>query len=281
MVKAYYLGALAPPEAALYAFGAVILWRERRAPRWKLYVLILAVLVSVTYAAYLVGSARGYGNVVTVLVLALGGIAVVALAAMYWTAWPAGRNGDTASIIVTAACLLFVPVVAVVSVVSSDLGAFSTPFQTATLTTATTTSPQVFQSHGAVIAQHFSGPMFDGPIAQVVDTANSAAPLIMVIRREFLPIGGYSGSLPSPTLSELKHLVDTHQVSEIVVPVMPAGSDPRTAWVRRSCRSLSVTNSGHGVSIGTYRLPQLSAHTSIHQVGAEVDVTAHSHSNVP
>jgi 4-amino-4-deoxy-L-arabinose transferase-like glycosyltransferase len=252
LVNAYYLGALAPAEAALCALGAVTVWRERRDRLWTSYVLIATVLASVPYAVYLVGSARGYTNAVTVCCIAIGAIAVLGLAGMRWTRWPTGRNRDAANIVVTAVALLFVPVVAVATSVSADLGAFSTPFQPATVTTILTTSAQFFQSHGATVARTFSGPMFDDPIAQVDDTANSAAPLIMVTGREFLPLGGYLGTLPVPTLSELKHLVKTHQVIEFVVPITPPGSDPRTAWVRRSCRRIYATRSSHGVDIGTY-----------------------------
>jgi hypothetical protein len=227
-------------------------WRERRDRPWTSYVLIATVLASVPYAVYLVGSARGYTNVVTVCAIALGALAALGLVGMRWTRWPAGRNRDAANIMVTAVALLFVPVVAIATSVSADVGALGTPFQSESAMTANTTSLQQLQSHGAAIAQTYTGTQFNHPIVEAVDTANVAAPLIMVTGREFLPIGGYLGGVPSPSLSELEHLVKTHQVVDFAVPITPPGSDPRTAWVRRSCRRIRTTTLAPRVVIGTF-----------------------------
>jgi 4-amino-4-deoxy-L-arabinose transferase-like glycosyltransferase len=248
----YYMGSLAPPEAALCALGAVAVWRERRDRPWTSNVLFATVLASVPYAVYLVGSARGYTNVVTVCCMVLGAFAVLGLAGMRRTKWPTGRNRDAANIMVTAVALLFVPVVAVATSVSAGFGALSTPFQPAALTSVNTTSVQRSQSHSAAITRLYAGPQFNHPIVESVDTGLLAAPLIMETGREFLPIGGLLGGVPSPSLDELRHLVKTHQVIDFAVPITPPGSDPRTAWVRRSCHRIRTTTLAPGVVIGTF-----------------------------
>ena len=53
---------------------------------------------------------------------------------------------------------------------------------------------------------------------------------------EVLPIGGYTGLFPSPTVKMLARLVSTGQVRVFLIPVVPKIDDPRVAWIRSSCR---------------------------------------------
>jgi hypothetical protein len=86
-----------------------------------------------------------------------------------------------------------------------------------------------------------------------------AAPLIMNTGREFLPIGGFSGSNPSPTLARLIYLIKSHQVSSFFIPLRPGGDDPRLVWIRRHCLRTGTRPQTAGVEFGVYTcLPGLS-----------------------
>ena len=54
----------------------------------------------------------------------------------------------------------------------------------------------------------------------------------MVTGEEYLPIGGYSGENPAPSLAALEHLVASGRVSLVFIPVRLVPRDPRLLWVR-------------------------------------------------
>jgi len=121
-------------------------------------------------------------------------------------------------------------------VVAEGLGSFSTPYQSAQATEATTTGPQTFQRQAGPIGAYYRRRYPPGAIVFAADTSAYAAPLIMVSGREILPIGGFSGNAPSPTLAGLRSLVAQGRLRDVLVPIRPPSTDPRLTWVRRACR---------------------------------------------
>ncbi|MGH3227627.1 MAG: hypothetical protein ACRDOA_03460, partial [Streptosporangiaceae bacterium] len=53
--------------------------------------------------------------------------------------------------------------------------------------------------------------------------------------REVLPIGGYLGNVPAPTLAALQADISRGYVREFVLPVSPLGPDPRVRWLESHC----------------------------------------------
>jgi hypothetical protein len=64
------------------------------------------------------------------------------------------------------------------------------------------------------------------------DTSIIAAPLIIDTGAEIEPIGGFTGSIPSPTLAALRHQIRT---SELQTVIMPTVDDSRIQWVVSHC----------------------------------------------
>jgi hypothetical protein len=50
-----------------------------------------------------------------------------------------------------------------------------------------------------------------------------------------LPIGGYLGNVPAPTLATLQADISRGYVRVFVLPVSPAGPDPRVRWIESHC----------------------------------------------
>jgi len=50
-----------------------------------------------------------------------------------------------------------------------------------------------------------------------------------------LPIGGYLGNVPAPTLAELRADLARGYVRAFILPVSPPGSDPRVRWLESHC----------------------------------------------
>lgn len=162
-----------------------------------------------------------------------------------------GVAGGGIAFSLAVASILLVPAVTTGAVVGLGLGSFSTPYQSAAATYGTTTALQRYQQRNAQVGtfyDNYRGP----PIIAAVDTAALAAPYIMISGREFLPIGGYSGSNPSPTLATLRRLIDRRQVGLFIIPVRPAGSDPRIIWIRAHCLGGSSAPYGPHVILRNY-----------------------------
>jgi hypothetical protein len=78
------------------------------------------------------------------------------------------------------------------------------------------------------------------PILFITDTSAVAANYILTSGREVLPIGGFTGAIPSPTLRQIRADIDFGQVRLAIVPVDPPGNDPRIIWIRTHGRFVRI-----------------------------------------
>ncbi len=67
------------------------------------------------------------------------------------------------------------------------------------------------------------------------DTSGLAENDILYSGREVLPIGGFLGNVPAPTLATLQADISRGYVRVFVLPVSPAGLDPRVRWIESHC----------------------------------------------
>jgi hypothetical protein len=65
-----------------------------------------------------------------------------------------------------------------------------------------------------------------------------AEDFILYSGREVLPIGGFLGNLPAPTLATLRADISRGYVRVFVLPVSPPGPDPRVRWIESHCARL-------------------------------------------
>jgi hypothetical protein len=63
-----------------------------------------------------------------------------------------------------------------------------------------------------------------------------AAPLIFASGLEVLPIGGFTGRIPSPTLAQLIADVQQGKLLTVLLAADSPGIDERIAWVKANCR---------------------------------------------
>ncbi|HTZ09179.1 MAG TPA: glycosyltransferase family 39 protein, partial [Acidimicrobiales bacterium] len=249
-VNSYYTAALIPAVAVLCAGGwvaAAKVWPGTARLRSLLAVLVVG---SGLYAVALLPAGAGLRSW---LVPVIAAVAVVAGAAVLFgsalrSRWRVGR----APLVVAVVSLLVAPLVATVDVVYDDLGSFSTPYQSAIATAGTTTALQRFQADAAAVGRAYVRDVPAGGIVMAMDTSALASGFIMVTGREFLPIGGFSGRAPSPTLGTLQALVHSGRLHTFLLPVRPAGDDPRLRWIRAHCLSGVVYPYTGGVELGYF-----------------------------
>ena len=56
----------------------------------------------------------------------------------------------------------------------------------------------------------------------------------MMTGHEFLPIGGFTGGAPVPTLGRIEQLAHEGEIQLALVP-LDATNDPRVAWIMQHC----------------------------------------------
>ncbi len=229
-LNSYYVALTAPAVAGLCGLGlSLALTRVRAgaaaARRW----LALAVGLTTAYAIYLVPSSAWAGRW---LVPAVAGLAVVSLILLVP---PAGRTAEAVGTVLGALACVLVPVVACVTVVVAGLGPFDAPFEPPAIVGASQSYRAEFHKLGLEIQAY---PRFGRPRSGEVlgiDSSTEAEVYAMMTGLEILPIGGYNGSAPEPTLAALRRWIAAGTVTDFILPTLPTPTDPRVLWLEHHC----------------------------------------------
>ena len=238
-LNSYYLAALAPAIAALCGMGAALAWR-RRAQRGVRIVLLGTVAAGTLYALVLLPANAGVRPWVlaTTLLVALAAIALVARsllrAAPSWVV--------DAGVVLSAVALGVGSAWAAGTAVTSGLGPFDSPYQ-----------PASSQSPDAVAASHLAANanarvwsaaahVPAGVSVLTEETSALASAGILATGREFLPVGGFSGRVPSTPLSTFVADVRAGKVADVSVSVAPPSRNPDMEWVTTHCAPVTGTS---------------------------------------
>ena len=224
---AYYTVELAPALAALVAIGATLLWR-RDTPRARA-VLTVGSLLTTAWAVSLVARRLDLVNGVGIAVLLLGVAAVVLLRAM--PAWPAGRR-IVAGLLVAAAVL---------GPATWSWASVLRP-HTGSSVSAGPSGRSVFSPRVTPLAPPASPEALALLRKDAHDWTWTAAAvghraddLQLAVGAAVMPVGGFAGHDPAPTLAGFKADVAAHRVHWFVAgPSVRSGHAAAIdAWVRR------------------------------------------------
>jgi 4-amino-4-deoxy-L-arabinose transferase-like glycosyltransferase len=243
-INSYYTAALTPAVAALLGAGVSAVWSPEPAGAdrsvWTRRVT-LAVLVAGTvgYGAWLVDGAGDHapGWLLPAVIV----VGVVALGASLASV---ARRTDTLLALALAAGLLagvLAPAVASGELVAQSKGAFDTPFESARDAAYV---DRVFVDTPAQIAPlipRLEGLQNGAPYLLATQTSAVASVFIYASGLEALPIGGFTGTIPSPTLAQLKS--DIRQGLFHLVLAAPS-QDPRLRWIASHCLKAGKAASG-------------------------------------
>jgi 4-amino-4-deoxy-L-arabinose transferase-like glycosyltransferase len=227
-INAYYVAALIPAVAALCGTGIAACgpgpWpaRVRR-------IVAATVLCCFGYGAYLMSGTVSGPVALTVVAL----IAAAAAAAQLLLP-ESGKTGHRITIAFTGAAVLLLPAAASVSGVIRGLGPFDTPFESS----QTAHNNQALAAAAPALTRALQRVELHTPPGDALlgtDTSGLAADDILYSGREVLPIGGYLGNVPAPTLATLQGDISRGYVGVFVLPVSPTGSDPRVLWIESHC----------------------------------------------
>jgi 4-amino-4-deoxy-L-arabinose transferase-like glycosyltransferase len=242
-INPYYTAALTPAVAALLGAGAAATWRagrsagqagdETRRPRWRAGRAGLAALVAATaaYAGWLVASAGSQAPGWLLPAVIAAGIAAVAVALASVVTGRRALLGAALAAGLVSGCAA--PAVAAATLVLRHQGAFDTPFEPAREANAIDLG---FLQTPARVARTIPGlqtVQSGAPYLLATQTSLLASEFIWDSGLEALPIGGFTGTIPSPTLGQIQADVDAGKF-HVVVAVSTA--DPRLRWIAAHCR---------------------------------------------
>jgi 4-amino-4-deoxy-L-arabinose transferase-like glycosyltransferase len=241
VVNPYYTAALSPAVAALLGVGVTMAWSAERAPGHpraatgrRLGVAVITAGAA-AYAAWLVpvGTGSHVPGWLVPAVIAAGAVAIaVALASLVVR----GPAMFTAALAVALVSGLAGPAVASAVLVWHDQGALDTPFERpATLravddTTATLTRVQ------QVTALRLIDAAEGDPDIAAAQTSAVASVFIYATGKEVLPIGGFDGTVPSPTVSQLQADI---RAGKFRLVIAFSTGDPQLAFIAAVCSRLS------------------------------------------
>jgi len=238
-INTYYTAALSPAIASVLAIGTSQAWQNRgRVASWL--VLAAATLATAGYAMWLLPvSGTGLPHWLRPALIGLTAAAAACVAAAAWRR----RSVPLAVISMTVAAMatLVVPAVAAAAVVTSGLGPFQTPFEPARETADITAFLSAgFQIQPALAALEKGNAA--EPDLMATQTAVLAAPFIWASGQEVVPIGGFTGTIPEPTLAQLRRLISTGMVRTFLQS--PTTTDPRLTWIARNCLRVRARTTG-------------------------------------
>jgi hypothetical protein len=140
-----------------------------------------------------------------------------------------------AGLAVALAAVLLVPATASVSIAAESLGPFDTPFESRAINGSTRAFLNTIEPAKELV-RTLENAQFGAPYLMAAQTSALAAPFIYVSGREVLPIGGYTGTIPAPTLAQLQSMIQARRF-HLVLQTRFA-SDPRLVWITKNCRFL-------------------------------------------
>jgi 4-amino-4-deoxy-L-arabinose transferase-like glycosyltransferase len=227
-LNSYYVAALVPAIAALCGTGIAACGPRPWPARVRL-IVAATVLGCAGYGAYLM-----FGTASGPVVLTLVALVVAAAAAAQLLLPASGRAGHLITVGYAGAAVLLLPAAASVSCVIRGLGPFDTPFESS----RTAHNNQQLAALGPAYARAVHRLELQTPPGDALlgtDTSGLAQNYILYGGREVLPIGGYLGNVPAPTLATLKADISRGYVRAFLLPVSPPGPDPRVRWIESHC----------------------------------------------
>jgi 4-amino-4-deoxy-L-arabinose transferase-like glycosyltransferase len=236
-VQTYYTAALTPAIAAILAVAAVaVLDPEISRSSNQVVRRIGLAIVSAGTTAYAVWLVPAHGaHVPGWLVPAI--IVVGAVAVVMVIASALAKRAVLAAAALTAAFVaaLVAPAAASAGLAANHESAFDTPFESPQLASLLASVPARLARVGTVTVPRLKALQGNAPDLLAAQSSYIASLFIYTSGLEALPIGGFTGTTPSPTLSQLEADIRDGQF-HLVLALSTA--DPRMRWIAGHCAVL-------------------------------------------
>jgi 4-amino-4-deoxy-L-arabinose transferase-like glycosyltransferase len=236
-VQTYYTAALTPAIAALLAAAAISVLLPAKSPRpggdaARRIGLAIVAAGTAAYAVWLIPAQGAHlpGWLVPVVIAAGAVATLIALG----SAFIKRAVLTTAAVAAVGAAALVAPAVASAGLTANHETAFDTPFETARQAALIAGIPAKLATVQQTIPR-LQAVQANAPDLLAAQSSYIASIFIYTSGLEALPIGGFTGTNPSPTVAQLKADVASHSFHLVLVL---STRDPRTRWIATHCRDL-------------------------------------------
>ena len=230
-INAYYTAALSPPVAAIIGAGVAAAWSAERTTASRRIGLALIVAGTAAYAAWLVPASGTH--VPGWLVPAVIGVAVVAIGVSIWSLMARRTAVLAAALAAGLVSVALAPAVASASLAANSQGAFDIPFESARTAEAVELAGQVVATLNIAGLRNLQE---GSPYLMAAQTVVLPSLAIYDSGLEALPIGGLTGTIPSPTLGQLQADIRAGRFHLVWIAT---DTDPRLKWIVTHCTKLS------------------------------------------
>jgi 4-amino-4-deoxy-L-arabinose transferase-like glycosyltransferase len=250
IMHAYYTAALAPPIAAILGAGVASLWESRSEARSaamrRCGAAGLVVAGTVGYGIWLIRSSGAVAPTwLGPLAASLGVAAVLLLVAS--AAARSRRKLLAVALVLGMIAILAIPTSGAFLLVKDHQGFTNTPFESSKTTALYNALLGLSQSEeSARILPIFEKLQMGSPYVMAVYTSAVASVFTSASGKEFLPIGGFTGSIPEPTISQLEGMI---RASKFHLVLLTGGHDPRLTWIAHHCHHLGPGGGSFGLFI--------------------------------
>jgi hypothetical protein len=125
------------------------------------------------------------------------------------------------------------------SVIISGEGPFDTPYQSARITEIAQVIPNRQRAFLWAGLARFVSFVPRAQAADVFETSYLASYDIFATGREFFPVGGYSGQVPTPSLHQFKSDVTAGKIVHANAAMAPRSHNPVMIWIITHCARLT------------------------------------------
>jgi 4-amino-4-deoxy-L-arabinose transferase-like glycosyltransferase len=248
-INPYYGAVLAPAVAALMGVAIGRLWERRAELTTATWLAVGGVVAgSAAYAAWLLTGGFDVSGWATVAVLGVAGLAAVLVVAAARFRQPALAGVAIAVVLIA---LLAAPTMASAQLAASGRSPFDTPFQDPAVTFQLEVLPARALDQGKAGLDTLAKLRQGATYLFASDGSIVAAPAVYSSGEEVLPIGGFSGQAPVPTIDDLRRDVDSGALHFVLLPPAAPHEDARLQWIRSTCVALPPTPDANNLASAT------------------------------
>ncbi|HEY6542061.1 MAG TPA: glycosyltransferase family 39 protein [Ktedonobacteraceae bacterium] len=242
----YYFTVMAPAIAALFGIGVVMMWQDYRRGGWRGWLLPIALVATLAEQVYILSQYPTWGQWLIPLLVVLGGIAVAALviariAPRLHLRVP-GRRVLVPALTAGVLVLLLAPTAwAAIPILTST--------QADTLVAGPTTSfggnagggQSANASSDAALIRYLESNQGTAKYVVAVLNSREADPIILATNQPVMTLGGFSGTDPILTTSQLSALVKSGQVKYFLINGSGGGGasggsqSALITWITQNC----------------------------------------------
>src|SRR5438067_1589396 len=215
----YYFTVMAPAIAALFGIGVVTMWQDYRRGGWRGWLLPIALVATVAEQVYILSQYPTWGQWLIPLLVVLGGIAVGALIIariaprLHLTA--PGRRVLVPALTAGVLVLMLAPTAwAAIPILTSTQAdtLVAGPTQTTSFGGNVGGGQNATASSDTALIRYLEAHQGTAKYLVAVSSSREADAIILATNKPVMTLGGFSGSDPILTPSQLAALVESGQV---------------------------------------------------------------------